>query len=114
MRTMQVALLTGTLALGTLPAVGQPVYQHDTPGGWSHNNGYQGEHSARDEHRADHAGREADRALEHARRDAAEGDYHGADHALRRAQQAEQEAQRHSGYPGRGSDYGHDDRRRHD
>lgn len=114
MRTLQLALLAGTLVLGTLPAVGQPPYQHDTPSGWSRGDEHRAEHAARDEHRAEHAAREAHRERDHAGRDAAVGDYHGADHALSRAQQAEIEARRHGGYSGRGSDQGYTGHSRHD
>lgn len=114
LRTLQLTVLAGTLVVSTLPAVGQPVYQYDTPGGWSRGDEHRAEHAARDEHRADHAAQESERQLDHGGRDAAVGDYHGAAHALRRAQQAEMEARRHGGYSDRRPDQEYTGHSRHD
>jgi hypothetical protein len=107
MRVIYTGFLASALAMGALPATAQQYYQGYQSRQWSH----------ADEHRAHEAFHEAERQAEHARRDAAVGDYHGAAHARERAHEAYDESVRHGGYQQRSYDtqfYGQDGGHTHD
>ncbi|MDP9095959.1 MAG: hypothetical protein M3N26_05305 [Pseudomonadota bacterium] len=108
MRIVHIGSIAAALAMAAFPAAAQRYYP-----GYQYYYSYQAPRwSDADERRAHEAAHEAERQAEHARRDAAVGDYHGAAHARLRAHEAYDEAVRHGAYEQgflpRGYGYGHD------